>query len=324
VHATLPLLEVSDFPALQRRNVETLQVNLGYTCNQSCLHCHVNAGPNRTEQMDRRNMETVLAYLAAAKVRTLDLTGGAPELNPLFRELVRRARGLGVQVIDRCNLTILEESGQEDLAEFLAAQQVQVIASLPCYTEELVDRQRGKGVYESSIRGIRRLNMLGYGGPGAELELNLVYNPQGPVLPPGQAALEADYKRVLGETFGIVFNRLLTITNMPIARFGSTLISKGTFKGYMQLLRDNYREDNLDALMCRSILSVDWQGWVYDCDFNQMLNLPLQHAGRPRTHLADLLECSLEGNAIVVKQHCYGCTAGNGSSCGGALAAKAE
>jgi len=323
VHATLPLLEVTDFPALQRRNVETLQVNLGYTCNQSCLHCHVNAGPNRTEQMDRRNMETVLEYLAAAKVQTLDLTGGAPELNPLFRELVMRARGLGVQVIDRCNLTILEESGQEDLAGFLAAQQVQVIASLPCYTEELVDRQRGKGVYGSSIRGIRRLNALGYGQPGSALELNLVYNPQGPALPPAQSALEADYKRVLGETFGIVFNRLFTITNMPIARFGSTLISKGTFKGYMQLLRDNYREENLDALMCRSILSVDWQGWVYDCDFNQMLNLPLQHAGRPRTHLADLLNRSLEGNAIVVKQHCFGCTAGNGSSCGGALVAAA-
>lgn len=323
MHATLPLLEVTDFPALRRRSVETLQVNLGYTCNQSCLHCHVNAGPSRTEQMDRQTMETVLGYLAAAKVRTLDLTGGAPELNPLFRELVRRARALGVQVIDRCNLTILEEPGQEDLAEFLAAQQVQVIASLPCYTEELVDRQRGKGVYEASIRGIRRLNALGYGQPGSVLELNLVYNPQGPVLPPAQAVLEADYKRVLGETFGIVFNRLFTITNMPIARFGSTLISKGAFKGYMQLLRDNYRRDNLDALMCRSLVSVDWQGWVYDCDFNQMLNLPLQHAGRPRTHLSDLMGLSLEGNTIVVKQHCYGCTAGSGSSCGGALAAEA-
>jgi len=321
LHATLPLLEVSDFPALRRRALETLQVNLGYTCNQSCLHCHVNAGPSRTEQMDRETVETVLAFLAAANLRTLDLTGGAPELNPLFRELVTRARALGVQVIDRCNLTILEEPGQEGLAEFLAGQGVQITASLPCYTEELVDRQRGKGVYESSIRGIRRLNALGYGRPGSGLELNLVYNPQGPVLPPAQAALQADYQRVLGETFGIVFNRLLTITNMPIARFGSTLISKGTFSGYMKLLRDNYREENLDALMCRSLVSVDWQGWVYDCDFNQMLNLPLQHAGRPRTHLADLLGRDLSGNPIVVKQHCYGCTAGSGSSCGGALAA---
>lgn len=321
MHATLPLLEVTDFPALRRRSIETLQVNLGYTCNQSCLHCHVNAGPNRTEQMGRDSIETVLAFLRAAGVRTLDLTGGAPELNPLFRELVTRARALGVEVIDRCNLTILEEPGQEGLDRFLAEQRVQVTASLPCYTEELVDRQRGKGVYEASIRGIRRLNALGYGRPGSGLALNLVYNPQGAVLPPAQAALEADYKRVLGERFGIEFNHLLTITNMPIARFGSTLISKGTFNGYMKLLRDNFREENLDALMCRSLLSVDWQGWVYDCDFNQMLNLPLQHAGRPRTRLADLLERDMTGNPIVVKQHCYGCAAGNGSSCGGALGA---
>ena len=320
MHATLPLLEVSDFPALRRRQVETLQVNLGYTCNQTCLHCHVNAGPNRTEQMNRATMEAVLAYLRQEKVHTLDLTGGAPELNPLFRELVTRARALGVQVIDRCNLTILEEPGQDGLAAFLAENKVQVVASLPCYTEELVDRQRGKGVYEASIRGIRQLNALGYGQAGSGLELNLVYNPQGPVLPPAQAVLEADYKRVLGETFGIVFNRLFTITNMPIARFGSTLISKGEFEPYMKLLRDNFREDNLDTVMCRTLLSVDWQGYVYDCDFNQMLNLPLRHVGKLRTRLADLLGRNLDGNPVVVRRHCYGCTAGNGSSCGGALA----
>lgn len=320
MHATLPLLEATDFPAIRRRGVDTLQVNLGYTCNQSCLHCHVNAGPNRTEQMDRANIEAVLEYLAAAQVRTLDLTGGAPELNPLFRQLVERARALGVQVMDRCNLTILEEPGQEDLAQFLARHQVQVTASLPCYTEELVNRQRGNGVFESSIRGLRRLNTLGYGHPGSGLELNLVYNPQGPSLPPPQQSLEQDYQRVLGEQFGIVFTRLHTITNMPIARFGSTLISKGQFNAYMKLLRDSYREDNLVAVMCRSTLSVDWQGHVYDCDFNQMLGLPLRQAGRLRTHLSDLLGRSLEGTPIVVKQHCFGCTAGQGSSCGGALA----
>ena len=319
MHATLPLLEVTDFPAIRRRRVETLQVNLGYTCNQSCLHCHVNAGPNRTEQMDRETVETVLAYLAAAKVKTLDLTGGAPELNPLFRELVTRARALEAEVIDRCNLTILEEPGQEGLAEFLAAQRVQVVASLPCYTQELVDRQRGKGVYELSVRGLQRLNALGYGRPDTGLLLNLVYNPQGASLPPPQETLEADYRRVLGESFGIGFNHLFAITNMPIARFGSTLISKGQFNAYMKLLRDSYREETLDAVMCRTLLSVDWQGHVYDCDFNQMLNLPLQHAGKTRLRLADLLGQDLEGNAIVVRQHCFGCTAGQGSSCGGAL-----
>ena len=320
MHATLPLLEVTDFPPIRRRGVETLQVNLGYTCNQSCLHCHVNAGPNRTEQMDAGTVDTVIAYLEAAHVGTLDLTGGAPELNPHFRSLVTRARALGVTVIDRCNLTILAEPGQEDLAEFLAAQKVQVVTSLPCYSEELVDRQRGKGVHEASIRGLRRLNALGYGRPGSGLELNLVYNPQGPSLPPAQQALEADYKRELGNNFGIVFNRLLTLANMPIARFGSTLVSKGQFNAYMKLLRDSYRQENLDAVMCRSLLSVDWMGRVYDCDFNQMLNLPLQRKGGGPTHLKDLVGRDLAGHPVVVKQHCFGCTAGQGSSCGGALA----
>jgi radical SAM/Cys-rich protein len=320
MHATLPLLEVTDFPPLTRRGVDTLQVNLGYTCNQSCLHCHVNAGPTRTEQMDADTVDTVLAYLEAARVSTLDLTGGAPELNPHFRSLVTRARALGVEVIDRCNLTILAEPGQEDLAEFLAAHRVQVVASLPCYSEELVDRQRGKGVHQASISGLRRLNALGYGRPGSGLELNLVYNPQGPSLPPAQQALEADYKRELGNNFGIVFNRLLTLANMPIARFGSTLVSKGQFNAYMKLLRDSYRQENLDAVMCRTLLSVDWKGQVYDCDFNQMLNLPLQRKGGGPTHLADLIGRDLAGHPVVVKQHCFGCTAGQGSSCGGALA----
>ena len=323
MHATLALLEKTTFPKIARRSVETLQVNLGYKCNQSCLHCHVNAGPTRTEMMDAATIDLVLGYLAAQDATTLDLTGGAPELNPLFRHVVAKARSIGVHVIDRCNLTILSEPGQETLAQFLAANEVEVVASLPCYTEELVDRQRGKGVYERSIAGIRALNALGYGQPGRGLKLNLVYNPQGPSLPPGQAALEADYKRILGEQFGIVFNQLYTLANMPIQRFGSTLISKGQFNDYMTLLKNAHQEQNLDTVMCRSILSVDYQGFVYDCDFNQMLGLPLKVAGKSttlsKTHLRDLIDFDLDGNAIVVREHCYGCTAGQGSSCGGAL-----
>jgi len=323
VHATLPLLEVTAFPAIRRRTVETLQVNLGYKCNQSCVHCHVNAGPTRTESMSRETLADVLAYLETARVRTLDITGGAPELNPYFRELVTRSRSLGLQVMDRCNLTILEEPGHEDLASFLAAQRVEIVASLPCYLEENVDRQRGKGVFEISIRALRRLNALGYGCEGSDLGLSLVYNPQGPVLPPEQAQLEQDYRRHLGEQFGIVFNRLYTLANMPIQRFGSTLVSKGQFPDYMRLLRSAHREENLDAVMCRSLVSVDWQGTVYDCDFNQMLGLPLQLAGRHRVHIRELAgrdPVELEGNPIAVKDHCFGCTAGQGSSCGGALA----
>lgn len=321
MHATLPLLVQSDFPPIARRRLETVQANLGYVCNQSCLHCHVNAGPTRTESMSGETAEQVLAFLQASGAGTLDLTGGAPELNPHFRPLVARARALGAKVIDRCNLTVLEEPGQEDLAAFLAASQVEVIASLPCYTEELVDRQRGKGVYGKSVRGIRRLNELGYGREGSGLALNLVYNPQGASLPPAQEKLEADYKRILGEAFGIRFNALYTLANMPIQRFGSTLVTKGQFNAYMDLLRGAHRDGNLDAVMCRSLVSVDWRGYLYDCDFNQMLGLPLALAGRPRPHLADVLGRDLEGNPIVVRDHCYGCTAGQGSSCGGALGA---
>jgi len=319
VHATLPLLEISEFPALRRKGLETLQVNLGYKCNQSCLHCHVNAGPSRTEQMDRETVESVLRYLEASRTRVLDITGGAPELNPHFRELVTRARLIGTRVIDRCNLTVLEEPGQEDLGDFLAREGVEITASLPCYTEELVDRQRGKGVYETSIRALRRLNALGYARDGSDLELNLVYNPQGPSLPPSQEKLEADYKRILGQRFGIRFNRLYTLANMPIARFGSTLISKGQFNAYMSLLQESFREENLETVMCRSLISVDWRGYVYDCDFNQMLGLPLKAAGRARVKLADLVGRDLSGNPIAVKDHCFGCTAGQGSSCSGAL-----
>jgi len=320
VHATLPLMQRYGFPAVRRARLETLQVNLGYKCNQSCVHCHVNAGPQRTEEMSRETVTDVLAFLGVSGVRQLDITGGAPELNAHFRELVLRARELGAHVIDRCNLTILEEPGQEGLAEFLAAQRVEVIASLPCYLEDNVDRQRGKGVFEKSLRALRRLNALGYGVEDSGLALNLVYNPQGATLPPPQGALEADYKRILGERHGIVFNRLYTLANMPIQRFGSTLVSKGQFNEYMALLHRAHRDENLETVMCRTLISVDWKGYVYDCDFNQMLDLPLVLEGRKRTHLSELIGHDLQGNAVKVRDHCYGCTAGQGSSCGGALA----
>jgi len=319
MHATLPLLKDTDFPAIHRGQLTTLQVNLGYRCNQSCLHCHVNAGPNRKEMMSAGTIDTVVEFLQAANISTLDLTGGAPELNPGFRDLVRRARALDVHVMDRCNLTILDEPGQEELARFLADNRVEVIASLPCYLEDNVDGQRGKGVYRGSIDGLQALNALGYGKPGSGLVLNLVYNPTGPFLPPPQASLEVDYKRELANRFGIVFNRLYTLTNLPIQRFGSMLVSKGQFDDYMKLLREAYSTENLESVMCRSLLSVDWQGYVYDCDFNQMLDLPLNINGKSRPKLADLIGRDLEGNPIVIADHCYGCTAGQGSSCGGAL-----
>ena len=319
MHATLPLLAATDFPPIRRRTLDTLQVNLGYRCNQSCLHCHVAASPQRTEMMGGDTIALVLDVLRERKVSTLDLTGGAPELNEHFRELVRQARALGVRVIDRCNLTILSEPGQEDLASFLAEQGVEVTASLPCYSPANVDRQRGDGVFERSIEGLRQLNAMGYGIPSRGLVLNLVYNPQGPSLPPAQGPLEADYKRELLLHFDIRFDHLFALTNMPIQRFGSTLVSKGTFAPYMKLLRDSYRADNLETVMCRSLLSVDWQGFLYDCDFNQMLGLRARLAGQPRPHLRDLLRHEPAGADIRIADHCYGCTAGQGSSCGGAL-----
>lgn len=319
MHATLHLMRKYGFPELRREQLETLQVNLGYRCNQTCVHCHVNAGPQRTEMMSRETVADVLAFLGVSGVRQLDLTGGAPELNAHFRNLVMRAREIGVHVIDRCNLTVLEEPGQEGLAEFLAHQRVEITASLPCYLEDNVDRQRGKGVFKRSIAALQRLNQLGYGMDGAGLVLNLVYNPQGAVLPPAQAGLEIDYKADLGRRFGIRFTRLYTLTNMPIQRFGSTLVSKGVFDEYMALLRGAHRDENLDQVMCRRLLSVDWQGYCYDCDFNQMLGLPLVVDGKKRLHLSELIGRDLGGNPIAVRDHCYGCTAGSGSSCGGAL-----
>jgi radical SAM/Cys-rich protein len=318
MHDTLPLLEKTIFPAIRRATLDTLQVNLGYRCNQSCLHCHVNAGPHRTEMMDDATLALIPQVLAARGIRTLDLTGGAPELHEGFRDLVRAARAQGVRVIDRCNLTILFEPGQEDLAEFLAEQQVDVVASMPCYSAANVDKQRGDGVFDKSIAALQKLNALGYGQPGSGLSLNLVYNPQGPSLPPNQQQLQADYKRELLAHFGIVFNELFALTNMPIQRFGSTLVSKGTFDTYMELLKSSFQQDNLPGVMCRNTVSVDWQGWLSDCDFNQQLGLPLGTSGIKR-HLRDLLKTDLHDQPIRVASHCYGCTAGQGSSCGGAL-----
>ncbi len=325
MHATLPLLVATRFPRIRRRKLTTLQVNLGYLCNQSCLHCHVNAGPTRTEMMDDDTLDLIPDVLEARNISTLDLTGGAPEMHDGFRRLTSKAHAMGVKVIDRCNLTILFEPGQHDLAEFLASHRVEVVASLPCYSMENVDKQRGTGVFDKSIAALQKLNELGYGRPGSGLTLNLVYNPQGAVLPPPQAPLQADYKRELLAHFGIEFNELFTITNMPIKRFGSTLISKGKFHDYMRLLKENYASANLESVMCKDMISVDWKGFLYDCDFNQLLNLPLgTHANESEVfsrqpHLSDLLVEDPSGRAIHVADHCYGCTAGQGSSCGGAL-----
>jgi len=319
MHATLPLLEITDFPKLVRSKLEILQVNLGYLCNQQCLHCHVNAGPKRKEIMEKETIDQIVQFMQKQEIKILDLTGGAPEMNPHFVALVEQAASLGIHVIDRCNLTILSEPGFEQTAEFLAKHKVEVVASLPCYTEDNVDQQRGKGVFSQSIQGLKILNELGYGREKSGLSLNLVYNPLGAFLPPAQDGLEKDYKHHLLTEFSVVFNSLLTITNMPIKRFGSTLISKGGFNAYMQLLRDSFSASNLASVMCKNLLSVDWQGFVYDCDFNQQLGLPAKLGQTPRAHIVDLLNAKLDGEEIVIADHCYGCTAGQGSSCGGAL-----
>lgn len=314
-----PRLAASDFPALRREALTTLQLNLGYQCNIRCIHCHVDAGPSRTERMELPTMELALAVAGRHRVGALDLTGGSPEMNPEFRWLVTEARRRGLHVMDRLNPTIIEEPGYEWVAPFLADARVEVVASLPCYSEANVDEQRGDGVFESSIRALQRLNALGYGDPARGLVLNLVYNPNGAFLPPPQATLEADYKRLLGECFGIAFDRLFTLANMPIKRFGSWLISQGTFDAYLATLRAAHRDENTAQVMCRTLVSVDYRGYVYDCDFNQMLGLPQSGGAAPR-HLRDLLNEPLEGAPIAVAGHCYGCTAGQGSSCGGALA----
>jgi radical SAM/Cys-rich protein len=321
---TWPLLDKLPFPAIQRGRLETLQVNVGYRCNQSCVHCHVNAGPNRTEEMDAPTADLVIDFLERRRIATLDITGGAPELNANFRRMVTSARDMAVKVIDRHNLTVQEQPGQEGLAEFLSQHQVEIVASMPCFLQDNVDKQRGKGVYDSSVRGLQRLNALGYGREGSGLVLNLVYNPLGPSLPPPQLELEADYKRVLAERHGIVFNNLFTLANMPIQRFGAILLSRGEFDSYLAKLQHAHRDDNLAGVMCRNLLSVDYRGYVYDCDFNQMLDLPLGRKGHENVHLSQLLDEDIAGNPIRVAGHCFGCTAGQGSSCGGALKEAAE
>lgn len=303
---------------LGRLPTNTLQVNLGKLCNQACLHCHVDAGPKRTEIMARETIDQILEAADFLKPQTLDLTGGAPEMNPHFRYLVERLRSMGIeQIIDRCNLTILVEPGFEWLAEFLAQNRVEITASLPFYVEDNVDRQRGKGVFKRSIEGLKLLNQLGY---GKQLILNLVYNPQGAYLPPDQEELTDIYKQYLGKHFGISFNQLFTITNMPIARFEHFLKRSGNYDRYMGKLISRYNPATLDSLMCRSLISVGWDGYLYDCDFNQMLDIPLDQ--QPGVHISQIKDLALEERHIAVANHCYGCTAGAGSSCGGSLEEK--
>lgn len=320
-----PLLLNDQFPGIRRNRLTTLQMNLGYLCNLSCTHCHVNAGPKRTELMGKDVMQTALEFAVKHKLQILDVTGGSPEMNPEFRWLVESAKAQGLHIIDRCNPTILVEPGYEWTAEFLAGHQVEVIASLPCYLQENVDAQRGKGAFAASIEGLKKLNALGYGEPGSGLELNLVFNPQGATLPPPQERLEAEYKCYLAGHFDIRFNHLFALANMPIQRFGSVLIAKGKHEGtyrvvfdnYLALLKDAHKPGNLKNVMCKSLVSVDWQGYVYDCDFNQMLAMPL--GGSEKKHISDLLDCEFDTMPITVADHCFGCTAGQGSSCTGAL-----
>ncbi len=309
---------------LRRLSLDIVQVNLGKLCNQACSHCHVEAGPRRKEIMSRQMAGQVVDFVAAAGAATVDLTGGAPEINPSFRDLVSEFRRLGLHVIVRSNLSVLLEPGQEDLGEFLAACKVEITASLPCYTRENVDRQRGPGVFSRSVRAIRRLNALSYGQPDSGLILNLVYNPGGAFLPGAQAALEVDYKRELRSRFGLDFNRLYTITNMPIGRFARQIKRSGEADSYRHLLATSFNAATLENLMCLRQISVAWDGFVYDCDFNQMLGLrlgrgiPLKLGDLPPAEIA----CRILGRPIRTGFHCYGCTAGSGSSCAGSLVRK--
>jgi radical SAM/Cys-rich protein len=304
--------------ALRRSAPEILQINVGKLCNLTCVHCHVNAGPKRKEILTRESVDRIVDWLAGTDIPTLDLTGGAPEMNPHFRYFIRRVRELPMRrrIIDRCNLTILLEPGYEGLAEFLLENEVAVIASMPCYTPENVNEQRGNGVFDASIKALQLLNRLGYGKESA-LELDLVYNPNGDYLPGPQAQMEADYKRELQSHFGIVFNRLYTITNLPISRFASWLRHEGRYEAYLELLKSAFNPSNVEGLMCRNTINVSWEGEVHDCDFNQMLKLPI--SGKGRTFLWDLDPATLANRPIATGDHCFGCTAGAGSSCGGAI-----
>ena len=316
MHDVYPLLKHSDFPSIKRGNLDTVQVNLGYKCNQSCVHCHVNAGPNRKEEMSELTMRDILKFIEKFNISNVDLTGGAPELNMNFRFFVRELKNRGCHIIDRCNLTIILEKSMSDLPDFFKENEVEIIASLPCYIKKNVDKQRGKDVFDKSIQALRLLNSIGY-GLTPSLKLNLVYNPQGSSLPPNQEKLSIDYQRFLYDEFGIKFNKLFTITNMPIARFGSTLISKNKFSDYINLLKSSFNKKNINHLMCKKLISIDYQGYVYDCDFNQMLNMNLG-SSKNKIHIRDLKSSLLE-KKINTADHCFGCTAGSGSSCGGTL-----
>ncbi len=305
---------------LRANGIEVLQVNVGKVCNQTCTHCHVDAGPDRRESMSAEVADVYLSLLQRGNISTLDITGGAPEMNAQFRRLVTGARELGCRVIDRCNLTILVAAGFTDLPEFLAEHQVEIVASLPCYLEANVDKQRGDRVFQRSLEALRRLNALGYGLPDSKLPLTLVYNPTGFSLPPAQQQLEDDYRRELRSRYGIEFTQLFTITNMPISRFLAHLLESGQYDAYMRQLVEAFNPATIDGLMCRTMLSVDWQGNLFDCDFNQMLNLRV--AIRGVTNILDLNDQSLDElrhRSIVTGKHCYGCTAGAGSSCSGSL-----
>ncbi|MBI4625531.1 MAG: arsenosugar biosynthesis radical SAM protein ArsS [Verrucomicrobia bacterium] len=310
---------------LRRARPRVLQINVGKLCNLTCIHCHVNAGPRRKEIMTRETVDRILAWQADARLPIVDLTGGAPEMIPDFRYFVERLRAIDAEgtIIDRCNLTILLESGHEDLADFLAAHRVEIIASMPCYSPENVNAQRGEGVFDASITALQRLNAIGY-GIDPNLPLYLVFNPNGAKLPPAQAELEADYKRELRAHFGIEFNRLYTITNLPVSRFASWLRHNGKFEGYMDLLVEAFNPATIEGLMCRDTVNVSWLGEVFDCDFNQMMKFPLGGVERAPRYLWDIDPEQLEGEAIATGDHCFGCTAGAGSSCGGAIESTAS
>ncbi|MCB0328056.1 MAG: arsenosugar biosynthesis radical SAM protein ArsS [Bdellovibrionales bacterium] len=319
--SSLPLFAdhlVASGVSCSRTAIDTIQINNGRLCNLACLHCHVEAGPKRTELMDERTTRRVIELLEASTgITTLDITGGAPEMNPYFRMTIEEATRLGLQAIDRCNLTIFFEEGYESLPEFLAKHEVHIIASLPCYTSENVDKQRGRGTFDGSIRGLRLLNELGYGRPNSKLRLDLVYNPLGPSLPPSQSSLATDYKKRLFEDFEIEFHELFTITNMPIKRFLHQLEKWGKREEYMELLFRNFNPRAAEAVMCKNLVSIGYDGQLFDCDFNQMLDLPLGGTQRTIWDIESFNE--LQSSTIAFDSHCFGCTAGAGSSCGGAL-----
>ena len=305
------------FPNIKKEFIDTLQINIGYKCNQACKHCHVNSSPSRTEMMSEEILNLIPKIIKKFNIKTLDITGGAPEMNPNFKKLVLSLKNQNINIIDRCNLTIFFEKGYEDLPAFLAENNVIITASLPCYEKENVEKQRGSGVFDKSINAIKILNKLGYGINETGLQLNLVYNPINPTLPPPQEKLETDYKNILYEKYNITFNNLYTITNMPINRYADFLKMTGELEKYFELLANNFNQKNLKNLMCKKTISVDWEGQIYDCDFNQQLKLKSLNGPK---NLYELLNYSSPFNyQIAAKSHCFACTAGAGSSCGGSL-----